>query len=220
MSAPRKFSAEEWLNLERNAVKILGMTLEQARYLFIEKRGRNPRFRGELSSDPRQRTEGNDMNTPPKPTIFAATHRMHVRQGLPVPEVEPLDRKHWNYVEIVGCGGAIGYIPGHDYSLKKKPPEPSEQAKSPDKHVQNFSARPPNISNNREHFFFGLDGNQSEPLEPVNFVRSREPNDPLEPLDVDPATAAALTAVWEQAARDAQQILRGAGQRGEGPHHG
>ena len=38
MSAPRKFSVEEQLNLERNAGKILGMTPEQARYMFIEKR--------------------------------------------------------------------------------------------------------------------------------------------------------------------------------------
>ena len=81
------------------------------------------------------------MNTPPKPNVFAATHHMHVRKGLPVPEVEP--------------------------------------------------------------------------LESVNFVRPREPNDPLEPLDVDPATSAALTAVWEQATRDVQRILRDAGQRGE-----
>ena len=47
-----------------------------------------------------------------------------------------------------------------------------------------------------------------EPLEPVTFVRPRLQNDPLEPLDVDPATSAALTAVWEQAALDVAQILR------------
>ena len=31
------------------------------------------------------------MNTPPKPNPFAATRHMHVRKGLPVPEVEPLE---------------------------------------------------------------------------------------------------------------------------------
>ena len=36
-------------------------------------------------------TEGNDMNTPPRPNQFAATRHMHVRKGLPVPEVEPLE---------------------------------------------------------------------------------------------------------------------------------
>ena len=31
------------------------------------------------------------MNTPSTPNPFAATRHMHVRQGLPVPEVEPLE---------------------------------------------------------------------------------------------------------------------------------
>ena len=55
-----------------------------------------------------------------------------------------------------------------------------------------------------------------EPLERMTFVCTRAPNDPLEPLDVDPATAAALTAVWEKAERDVAQILRDARQRSEG----
>ena len=88
------------------------------------------------------------MNTPPKPNQFAATHHMHTRQGLPVPDVEPLER--------------------------------------------------------------------NEPIKRMTFVCTRTPNDPLEPLDVDPATSAALTAVWEQAERDVAQILRDAGQRSEG----
>ena len=128
------------------------------------------------------------MNTPPKPNTFAATHHMHTRQGLPVPEVEPLERSY-AYVELVGCGLAIGHIPGTDYSLSKKSTE-----------MQQVPA---------------LDSQHNESLDRMTFVCTRVPNDPLEPLDVDPATSAAITAVWKQAERDVVQILRDAKQHSQ-----
>ena len=50
-------------------------------------------------------------------------------------------------------------------------------------------------------------------LKTVNFVCPRVLNDPLEPLDVDAATADALTAVWDQAERDVTQILNAVGRK-------